>query len=65
MWVNAKKKRELVLLWISLLFKGHYLIVFQPLGLPLLLGFSPPFHIQPTTNFKQKELNLAHQGLNP
>jgi len=40
--------------------------LFQPLlAAPFLLGFLHPFIFNPQQIFKQKELNLTHQGSNP
>ena len=62
----SKKKRNYGLtLDFIMLFKGHYLIASQPLRCPLSARFLHPFIFSPQLFFKQKELNLTHQGSNP
>jgi len=59
--VTNKKKTKLDLGMVWLLLKAHYLVTFQPLlALPFLLGFSMPFHMQPTMIFsKNKGINFV------
>ena len=64
-WLMKKKRNYGLTLDFIMLFKGHYLIASQPLRCPLSARFLHPFIFSPQLFFKQKELNLTHQGSNP